>query len=470
VPTDDDAQAELLRQFQAAISGAELADLRQLAGDLGVVTGRIGRARPELRRPPLEEVQVLRVRADLDSSEPPIWRRLHLRSDLTLDVVHQVLQAAFGWTDSHLHRFSLGGHPFDLTSQLFLCPFDVEEGEDDGVPAADVRLDEALHEPGDVVAYVYDYGDSWEITLRLEGIAPAPADAPSAALVDGQRAAPPEDCGGAVDTESLALVVDDPDHFDADAVNEALRNPYFVLREHGAHPRLVEMLNPLRHSALGDDPVDRALSALSGSRRPERQELGEALRAFSWFLDRARDGGIQLTSAGYLKPRDVEAASAVVPTMSDWPGKNNREVNAVPVLDFRQTLQDLRLLRKYKGRLLPTRLAATASREPERLWELLADLLVPVEEGFEQDATLLVLLYAASSPAGELPRQPVGQALTELGWRHRDGRPLEGYEILRLPVMDVLANVGAGGPARRGRSWITPAAAALARQALNTSL
>lgn len=41
------------------------------------------------------------------------------------------------WADSHLHRFSLGGHPFDRTSQLFLCPYDVEEGEEDddgGIP------------------------------------------------------------------------------------------------------------------------------------------------------------------------------------------------------------------------------------------------------------------------------------------------------------------------------------------------
>jgi hypothetical protein len=91
------------------------------------------------------------------------WRRLDLRSDLTLDAVHQVLQAAFDWTDSHLHRFALSGSPFDRSSQPFLCPYDVEEGEldDEGaVPASDVRLDETLQEPGDVLSYVYDYGET----------------------------------------------------------------------------------------------------------------------------------------------------------------------------------------------------------------------------------------------------------------------------------------------------------------------
>ena len=75
---------------------------------------------------------VLRIRIDLDDAQPPIWRRLDLRSDLTLEVVHQVIQDAFGWTDSHLHRFAVGGSVWDRAAQLFLCPYDVAEGEDQG--------------------------------------------------------------------------------------------------------------------------------------------------------------------------------------------------------------------------------------------------------------------------------------------------------------------------------------------------
>ena len=71
------------------------------------------------------------------------------------------------------------------------------------------------------------------------------------------------------------------------------------------------------------------------------------MRAYVWFLDRAKDGGIELTSAGYLKPTDVDAASRVVPAMGDWIGKNNRESLAAPLLDFRQSLQAIGLLRKY---------------------------------------------------------------------------------------------------------------------------
>lgn len=48
------------------------------------------------------------VRLDLDNARPPIWRRLRLGSDLRLSQVHDVVQAAMGWSDMHLHHFQDG--------------------------------------------------------------------------------------------------------------------------------------------------------------------------------------------------------------------------------------------------------------------------------------------------------------------------------------------------------------------------
>ncbi len=41
--------------------------------------------------------------------EPAIWRRLLLPRDLIFAQPYEVIQAAFGWTDSDLHRFVVGG-------------------------------------------------------------------------------------------------------------------------------------------------------------------------------------------------------------------------------------------------------------------------------------------------------------------------------------------------------------------------
>ena len=49
-----------------------------------------------------------------------------------LDELHAVLQAAFGFSDSHLHQFVAGAFPPDDLSTLFLCPWYVEDGEADG--------------------------------------------------------------------------------------------------------------------------------------------------------------------------------------------------------------------------------------------------------------------------------------------------------------------------------------------------
>jgi hypothetical protein len=196
----DSDPAELHRRFEEIIAGMDLDDLKELSGKLLSLPGRFpakAEQRPSLRKPRRSEAAILRVRVDLEHAKPR--RRLDVRSDIGLDVFHQVLQGTFGWTDSHLHRFALGGSPFDRNTEQFLCPYDVEEDEDDGTPAEDVTLDETLSEPGDVLQYCYDYGDSWDLIIVLESVIPTVGSAPIAVCVDGRRGAPPEDCGRAAD-------------------------------------------------------------------------------------------------------------------------------------------------------------------------------------------------------------------------------------------------------------------------------
>jgi hypothetical protein len=393
-PTD-----EILARFSEAVSGMELDDLRKLAGDLLSRVSGLAPTPPRAsrRRPPRPETVVYRVRVDLEHASPPIWRRLHVRSDVTLDALHQVLQAAFGWTDSHLHRFALGGSVFDLNAELFLCPWDVEEGDDDGVPAKDVRLDETLTVPGDVLRYCYDYGDSWDLTIKLEQVLGRPDDrAPAAVCVDGRRAAPPEDCGGLRTAEDLAEVLDDPAHFDLDEINRALINPFIQLLDAGLDQRLHDLLPRLRGTEIGDELVGRTWALTMRDQTVSSDQRAAALHPFLWFLDRAGDHGLALTAAGYLKPHDVTAAAAVVPGGVDWIGAKNREIDTYPVLAFRELLQRLGLLRKYKGRLLLSKAGTAARGNPDWLWGHLAERL-PLGKDADMDvpAGLMALVFAA---------------------------------------------------------------------------
>lgn len=464
----DDPDADVQRRFDALVSGLGLDDLRGLAQVLPIRGERL--SRPELRRPPMRDRQVFRVRVDLDDSDPVIWRRLELRSDLPLNVVHQAIQSAFGWWDYHLNRFTLGGGPWDQHCQVFACKEDIDEAEveDEAILDSLVRLDETLQEAGDVLHYAYDYGDSWELTIRLEEVLNYEPGTPSATCVAGDRSAPPEDCGGLRTADELAEVLDDPAAFDIDEVNAALQQAYFALFEFGIHPNLVEIVNRLRLTEVGDDLTARALTLGTSHAEPTIDEMTAALRPHEWFLHRAADDGIVLTAAGYLKPADVEAVAPLVPTVAEWIGKNNREAHTFPLLHFRESLRHMGLLRKLKGRLLLTKAGKAVQGNPNRLWQHLAERLRALGESddkFVRQANLLVLLYAATGADADLPLDRVAQAMREFGWATSRG-PLQGRDLYHLEALDLLRNVSDRPVDFRRRDRISAPAAALARAAL----
>lgn len=152
------------------------------------------RRKPASRRRPRREPETLVLRIDLAGAKPPIWRRVEVPSTLMLDQVHELLQLLFGWYDDHLHRFALGASVWDRDAESFLSGYDQEEGEKDGVPEAEVRLDEVLAEPGDVLRYVYDFGDEWRHALELEKMLPGTCARPR--VLAGRHEAPEEDSGG----------------------------------------------------------------------------------------------------------------------------------------------------------------------------------------------------------------------------------------------------------------------------------
>ena len=187
--------------------------------------------RSNARYSPAPPTSVHRLKVTLVGSRPPIWRRLLVPSDITLDRLHHVLQLAMGWDDSHLHQFQIDGMIF--SDPRFL--------DDTGNPAEwTVRLDQVVPFPKTRFRYQYDFGDSWDHEILVEAVQPPEPGMHYPACIAGKRAGPPEDCGGVWGYAYLIEALSDPenpDHaerlewlggpfdpeaFDLDAVNQQL--------------------------------------------------------------------------------------------------------------------------------------------------------------------------------------------------------------------------------------------------------
>ena len=118
---------------------------------------------------------------------PLIWRRLLVRSDMSLATLHATLQIVFAWSDTHLHYFRIHGKECGSTRRGG-PGFDIDPRQ---VPLATLHLHR-----GERLTYVYNFIDHWECELRLEAMLPWDPQRRYPVCLEGKRAAPPEDCGG----------------------------------------------------------------------------------------------------------------------------------------------------------------------------------------------------------------------------------------------------------------------------------
>jgi hypothetical protein len=152
--------------------------------------------------------RVYQFKITLLESHPPIWRRIQVR-DCTLDKLHEHIQTAMGWTNSHLHHFK-------LKEQLYGDPMLLQENFEDMEyeDSTTTRLSDILPKTGRRFRfqYEYDFGDSWHHDVLFEGVVRADPKAKYPLCLEGERACPPEDCGGVWGYPDFVEAIRNPDH------------------------------------------------------------------------------------------------------------------------------------------------------------------------------------------------------------------------------------------------------------------
>ncbi len=150
-----------------------------------------------------------RFKIELMEVAPPIWRVIEVPSTYTFWDLHVAIQDAMGWLDYHLHAFRIVP-PRKRKPVLIGIPDDMDE--ETILPGWKVPLCRFFKEPGDEALYEYDFGDGWQHRIVMEGLFLREKGKKYPNCLGGERACPPEDCGGVPGYYNLLEILNDRTH------------------------------------------------------------------------------------------------------------------------------------------------------------------------------------------------------------------------------------------------------------------
>jgi Plasmid pRiA4b ORF-3-like protein len=149
---------------------------------------------------------VARLKITLDDVEPAVVRRIDVPFDIRLDRLHLVLQVAIGWTNSHLYEIRARDIGWST-------PDPDQDWAGDFLDARKAKLSNVLEDAGTkTLKYLYDFGDGWEHTIKVERLIDPEPGVAYPRLVEAKGRCPPEDIGGPWGYAEFLEAIADPKH------------------------------------------------------------------------------------------------------------------------------------------------------------------------------------------------------------------------------------------------------------------
>jgi hypothetical protein len=146
------------------------------------------------------------LKITLDKVKPVVLRRVEVPFDIRLDRLHLTIQAAMGWTNSHLYEIRAGGVGWST-------PYPDADWAGDFIDARKARLGDILEDIGTkTLKYLYDFGDGWEHTIKIERLVDPKPGMLYPSLIEAKSHCPPEDVGGPWGYGELLEALADPSH------------------------------------------------------------------------------------------------------------------------------------------------------------------------------------------------------------------------------------------------------------------
>ncbi|MBV9313133.1 MAG: plasmid pRiA4b ORF-3 family protein [Pseudonocardia sp.] len=358
-------------------------------------------------------MRTTRLSITMRDVNPTVLRVVDVPTACTLAELHYLLQAALGWTDSHLHEFEAGELHYGIPSG-------------DGPPVRDETA-AGLRELPEKFVYIYDYGDRWTHDIAVLG----PGDEQPGCRY-GEGPCPPEDCGGPGGYVELQKALADPEHVDHEQMKE-----------------------------WADTPTDFDQNATD---LLVRQTVGAVPATVRLVLDLAQ-GGVRLTPGGRLPRVFVRQVQQRHPEWARSEQPASLEEDLAPLAAMHDVLRGVGLLRLVRGVVQPIHIASDDLQVVRRLrsW---------FHPG-KFDSALTELAVAVLAHCGPLSADEMAARIYPLlgdGWVNQDGRPIDERDVWfalhrvssvarALDLVDTDRETFSAGPSAR---WLLPNATALA--------
>jgi hypothetical protein len=156
--------------------------------------------------------KVYQFKFSMKGITPQIWRRVQLPETYTFFDLHKAIQAVMDWEDYHLHEFKMLNPKTDEPETIGTEGNDFEAFREFFVQEKKAKISNYFTPENKIALYTYDFGDNWQVKVRLEKIFPRKEGVEYPTCTAGKRAAVPEDIGGVWGYEEMLEILKDPEH------------------------------------------------------------------------------------------------------------------------------------------------------------------------------------------------------------------------------------------------------------------
>ena len=188
---------------------------------------------------------VYQFRIELNEIKPLIWRQIQVPASYNFWDLHVAIQDSMGWLDYHLHAFRIR-----MPHKKKMIEIGIPDEEFDSrnvLPGWEISITEYFTQPGDSAVYEYDFGDCWHHNVLLEAILLKEKGVKYPKCIAGERACPPEDCGGVPGYYELLEVIEnpsDPEYEEIVAWLKGHAKNYFPYDPDAFKPEQLKFWNP----------------------------------------------------------------------------------------------------------------------------------------------------------------------------------------------------------------------------------